>query len=70
MEALLSAEAVGKTFEVFSGPGEATPVWNRLFAEAKRDPPDALDAAKDASNMPLDAEPTRVKSDLAAFRPS
>lgn len=67
VDALLSTEAIGKTFEVFSGPGQATRDWNGLFAKAERDHPGALDAVKDTTNMPLDAEPS-VKSDLAAFR--
>jgi DEAD/DEAH box helicase/NAD(P)H-binding len=61
VEALLSAEAAGKTFEVFSRPGQATRDWNGLFAEAERDQPGTLDGVKDAANMPLDAEPGKVK---------
>jgi hypothetical protein len=62
LEVLLSTKAIGKTFEVFSGPGQATRDWNGLFTKAERDHPGALDAAKDTTNMPLDAEPSSVKA--------
>ncbi|MEV5978420.1 SDR family oxidoreductase [Streptomyces sp. NPDC052114] len=68
VEALLDDTAIGRTFEVFSGPGPATTDFTALFAEAEPDAPGAPDAVKDTDNLPLDAEPARVKDDLAHLR--
>jgi uncharacterized protein YbjT (DUF2867 family) len=67
-EALLRDSAIGKTFEVFSGPGETTSDWDSLFATAQPDAGGAPDAIKDAANMPLLTEPRAVQSDLAQLR--
>ncbi|MFE8015906.1 SDR family oxidoreductase [Streptomyces antibioticus] len=64
-EALLDDAAIGKTFEVFSGPGPATKDFTALFSEARPDASGALDAVEDTANLPLDAEPARVRDDLA-----
>ncbi|MGW4506826.1 SDR family oxidoreductase [Streptomyces sp. NPDC004436] len=66
--ALLDQEALGKTFEVFSGPGRTTKDFTPLFAAAQPDAAGALDAVKDTANLPLDTEPPRVKDDLAHTR--
>jgi len=66
VEAFLRPAARGKTFEVYAGPGTATSDWDGLFALARTDVPAALDAVEDAANMPLEAEPERVRNDLAA----
>ncbi|GGT10086.1 SDR family oxidoreductase [Streptomyces chromofuscus] len=68
VEALLDDAAIGKTFEVFSGPGWATKDFTALFAKAQPDLSGALDAVKDTANLPLDAEPARVREDLAHLR--
>ncbi|MGW5782205.1 SDR family oxidoreductase [Streptomyces sp. NPDC003863] len=68
VEALLDDAAVGKTFEVFSGPGPATEDFTALFQGAQSDAPGALDAVEDTANLPLDAEPARVRDDLAHLR--
>ncbi|MFI1470526.1 SDR family oxidoreductase [Streptomyces wuyuanensis] len=68
VEALLDDAALGKTFEVYSGPGTATKDFTALFTEAQPDAPGALDAVEDAANLPLDAEPARVRDDLAHLR--
>lgn len=68
VEVLLDDTALGKTFEVFSGPGRATKDFTALFAEAQPDASGALDAVKDTANLPLDAEPAQVKDDLAHLR--
>lgn len=68
VQALLDGAAIGKTFEVFSGPGQATTDFTALFNEAQPDTPGALDAVRDSANLPLDAEPARVRDDLAHLR--
>ncbi|WP_432017195.1 SDR family oxidoreductase [Streptomyces hydrogenans] len=68
VEALLDDTAIGRTFEVFSGPGPATTDFTALFAEAEPDAPGALDAVKDTDNLTLDAEPARFQNDLAHLR--
>ncbi|MFC8654313.1 hypothetical protein ACFUCT_03755 [Streptomyces parvus] len=60
--------ALGRTFEVFSGPGPATTDFTALFSEARPDTPGALDAVQDTDNLPLDAEPADVRDDLAHLR--
>lgn len=68
IEALLSDSAIGKTFEVFSGPGEATSDWASLFGTAQPDAAGAIDAVKDSANMPLQDEPRTVQEDLARLQ--
>ncbi|MEL5957138.1 SDR family oxidoreductase [Streptomyces sp. CLV115] len=70
VEALLDDTALDKTFEVFSGPGPATTDFTALFTGAEPDAPGALDAVEDSPNMPLDAEPARVRDDFAHLRTS
>jgi hypothetical protein len=47
--ALVSDSAIGKTFEVFSGPGETTSDWDSLFGAAQPDAAGALDAIEDTA---------------------
>ncbi|MGW5000193.1 SDR family oxidoreductase [Streptomyces hydrogenans] len=69
VEALLDDTAIGRTFEVFSGPGPVTTDFTALFAGAEPDVPGAPDAVKDtADDLPPDAEPARVRDDLAHLR--
>ncbi|MEU4170009.1 SDR family oxidoreductase [Streptomyces sp. NPDC026665] len=68
VEALLDDDAIGKTFEVFSGPGPATTDFTALFDEARPDAAGALDAVKDTENLPLDAEPAQVQDDIEQLR--
>ncbi len=68
VEALLDEEALGRTFEAFSGPGPATKNFTALFNETRPDASGALDAVKDTPNLPLDDEPARVRDDLAHLR--
>ncbi|GAA5015971.1 SDR family oxidoreductase [Streptomyces siamensis] len=68
VEALLTKDALGKTFEAYSGPGRVTRDWAALFGRAVEDAGGALDAVEDTANMPLEDEPSRVRSDLAEFR--
>ena len=56
-----------KTFELVAERGPApkgSGDFEALFAALEADPPRALDAVHDAPNMPLDAEPARVREDL------
>jgi hypothetical protein len=57
IEALLSDSAIGKTFQVFSGPGETTSDWDSLFATTK---PDAAGAARRHQGHPQHAAPNRT----------
>ncbi|WP_031073988.1 SDR family oxidoreductase [Streptomyces sp. NRRL WC-3742] len=66
--ALLDDEAIGRTFEVFSGPGPATTDFTALFAQARPDAAGALDAVEDRANLPLGREPARVRDDLDHLR--
>jgi hypothetical protein len=68
IEALVSDSAIGKTFEVFSGPGETTSDWDSLFGAAQPDAAGALDAIEDTANMPLQSEPRAVQDDLAQLQ--
>ncbi|MBD0670201.1 SDR family oxidoreductase [Streptomyces sp. CBMA156] len=66
--ALLDDEAIGRTFEVFSGPGPATTDFTALFTQARPDGAGALDAVEDRANLPLEREPARVRDDLDHLR--
>jgi uncharacterized protein YbjT (DUF2867 family) len=63
---LTSAEALRKTFELVATRGPAQHDLDTLFAELDADPPGAVDAVRDLSNMPTAEEPDRVRRDLAA----
>ena len=59
-------------------PGTRAPIWTSddaahnlpLFAPLEADPQGAWGGVHDMSNMPLEAEPQRVRDDLAALRRS
>ena len=65
---LTSDAARHKTLELVAEPGPAPAVLEPLFAELAADPTGSLDAIADTSNMPPDAEPAIVRTDLAAAR--
>jgi len=69
VESLTSPAADHKTFDLVAERGDAQPDDEPLFAALDPDPADALDGVHDPQNMPLDAEPQRVRDDLAAVRP-
>lgn len=66
VDSLSSVEANRKTLELVAERGtaqdELAPVFDALDADA----PGSLDAVRDQANMPLDAEPERVRTDLTA----
>jgi uncharacterized protein YbjT (DUF2867 family) len=67
VRSLASGAAERKTFELVAerGPAPRGPEdLDALFAPLEADPPGALDAVRDAPNMPLDEEPARVREDL------
>ncbi len=64
---LTSEAARGKTFELVAERGPAPKDLEPLFAALQRDAAGALDAVRDTANMPLDAEPARVREDLEQF---
>ncbi|MFE5506671.1 SDR family oxidoreductase [Amycolatopsis japonica] len=66
-ETLRNETALGKTFEVYSGPGSPTGDWAALFGQAAPDIPGAADAVEDTGNLPLADEPADVRADLTAF---
>ncbi len=65
---LASETARGKTFELVAEQGPATTALEPLFAAVPADPEDGLDAPEDTSDMPLEAEPERIRHDLRALR--
>ena len=68
LRSLTSSAAERKTFELVAERGPAQDDLDPLFAELDDDPPGAVDAVRDAENLPLDEEPARVRSDLDAVR--
>ena len=62
---LTSDAARGKTFELVAERGSAPTSLEPLFASLDADVSGALDAVRDAANMPLTDEPPRVREDLA-----
>ncbi|MEU9286571.1 SDR family oxidoreductase [Streptomyces sp. NPDC048275] len=64
--ALTAPEAAGRTFELVAQQGGAPGDLAPLFAALAPDTPGHLDAVRDEANMPLDAEPQRVRDDLDA----
>ncbi len=68
VRSLLTDAAIGKTYELFAAPGPATQDWPRLFTALRSDTVGSLDAIDDPSNLPLDAEPDSVRSDIENLR--
>ncbi|WP_159992657.1 SDR family oxidoreductase [Roseomonas sp. 18066] len=67
VQALSSAEAVGKTFELITEHGPPQPDLDAVFASTTADRPGALDGVSDAANMPLDREPATIRTALSSF---
>lgn len=63
---LTSDEAIAKTFELVAEHGPAQDDLRTLFAALDTDPRASLDGVRDLANMPLDAEPQRVRDELDA----
>ena len=66
VRSLNADHALRKTFELVAATGPAQADLDPLFAALEADPPEALDAIKDMTNMPLEREPQRVRDDLNA----
>lgn len=64
VQALRTPTAVGRTVEVFSTDGPAGPDWAAAFAATDADQPGALDGIHDRTDLPLEAEPERVRADV------
>jgi hypothetical protein len=61
VRSLVSTAAERKTFELVAERGPAPEDFDALFAALEPDTPGALDAVRDAPNMPLAQEPERVR---------
>lgn len=64
VNSLGSEAARGKTFELVAERGPAQKTLEPLFAALEADAVGAIDAARDADNMPLADEPAQVREDL------
>lgn len=65
---LTSDAALGKSFELVATKGPAPHDLDAEFARLDPDPPGALDAVHDLTNMSLQDEPQRVRHDLDAIK--
>jgi len=65
---LTSPYALAKTFELVAEKGDAQPSFDGLFDSLESDSANAIDAVRDAPNMPLSEEPARVIQDLSEVR--
>lgn len=68
LAAVLHPSAQGRTVEAFSIPGDPVSDWSALFAATHPDTPGSPDGVLDPDNLPLRAEPDRVRADIARFR--
>jgi len=68
LHSLTSDHALRKTFEPVATKGPASEEFDRLFAALEPDPEGSLDGVRDMANMPLDEEPSRVRTDLNAIQ--
>jgi uncharacterized protein YbjT (DUF2867 family) len=64
VRSLTSDSANRKTFELVAERGPATTDFDALFTALVADAAGALDAMRDAQNMPIADEPARVREDL------
>jgi uncharacterized protein YbjT (DUF2867 family) len=64
VRSLTSQEALRKTFELVAETGPAPNDFDRLFGALDADEAGSVDAVHDATNMPLDQEPTQVVEEL------
>lgn len=67
IDSLASDAAEHLTFELVAEHGPAQDDLEPVFAALARDAAASLDGALDKDTMPVDSEPERVRSDLAAF---
>ena len=63
---LMSTEALRRKVELVATLGPAQHDLDAVFAELDADPPGAIDAVRDLTNMPPAEEPEQVRRDLAA----
>lgn len=64
VRSLTSNAANRKTFELVAERGPATTDFDALFTELAADAAGALNAVRDAQNMPLADEPARAREDM------
>nr|WP_315425803.1 SDR family oxidoreductase [uncultured Albidiferax sp.] len=69
VRSLCSDGALHKTFELVAEQGLATTDFETMFLALDADARGALDAVRDAHNMPLDREPAHVVEDLGRLCP-
>jgi uncharacterized protein YbjT (DUF2867 family) len=68
VDSITSDAADHKTFDLVAERGPAPTDLTPLFAALEADPADALDGVQDPTNMPVEAEPQRVRDDLTEVR--
>jgi uncharacterized protein YbjT (DUF2867 family) len=69
VHAITEPDAVGKTFELISGPGAADADWTAMFAALDADPVGGIDGVRDANTLPVADEPAAVQQDLGRALP-
>jgi uncharacterized protein YbjT (DUF2867 family) len=68
VRSLTANHALHKTFELIATTGPAPEDFDAMFALLEEDSAGSLDGVHDMTNMPLQAEPQRVRDDLDAVR--
>lgn len=67
VQATFLSEALYRTVELFSIPGDPLENWEEAFNQATPDAAGALDGIKDTTTLPLDREPHRIVDDFYRF---
>jgi len=67
VDSLTSEAADHLTFELVAERGPAPTDLDPVFAALDKDPATSIDGVHDQNNMPAEAEPARVRSDLAGY---
>jgi uncharacterized protein YbjT (DUF2867 family) len=67
VDSLASGAAAHATFELVAERGPAQDSLEPVFEALDKDPAGSLDGVRDQPNMPAEAEPERVRRDLAAL---
>jgi uncharacterized protein YbjT (DUF2867 family) len=68
VDSLTNPEAAHKTFELVAARGPEQDDLGPVLAALRTDPNGALDGPRDATNLPLEGEPSGVRADLDRVR--